>query len=90
VPGLQLLERESERAVSAGNTTLWELAVLRRSFHPAVASAATDAIALTALLPSQQYREQLRLHDTARSLFTPAVQLPRRKRDRRQRADASK
>ncbi len=74
---LQLLDRESDRAVSGCADTLFELEVLRRSYHPAVADFAAGTIKLVPLAPSQAPRDMLFQYDASKALaFNPPMKPP--------------
>ncbi len=75
--GLQLLDRESDRAVSSSTDTLWELEALGRSFHPALADFSLGTIGMVPLAPSQAPRDLLFAFDASKALaFNPPMKPP--------------
>ena len=70
------MDRESDRAVSSSVDTLWELAALQRSFHPAMRDFAADAIALVPLPPSNAPKDLLARYDASKGVFTPPIKSP--------------
>jgi hypothetical protein len=73
---LQLLDCESDRAVSSSTDTMWELSVLRRSFHPALNAFAADAIAMAPVPPSHAPKDLVHKYDASLGVFTPPIKPP--------------
>lgn len=74
---LQLLDAESDRAVSSVCGGSWELTLAARSFNPALAKFATATANSKSLLPTETYRALYSGYDATLGVFAPPMAVPK-------------